>query len=148
MPLTRATVPPQPTCVRTSAPGIDVAALVDRLRGDDPTVRAAATEELRAVDPEVSRPLLLALLDHPSPDLRIRALDLIDRSPQPEVEAALIALLEQEPSANVCGCVLDLLAEVGTPATLPAIRAVRLRFADTPFIAFAADLALRQIAAG
>lgn len=148
MPFTRATLPPQPPLVSASAPGIDAAALVDRLRGDDPAARAAATDELRAVDPAVSRPLLLALLDHPSPDLRIRALDLIDRTPQPEVEAALIALLEQETSANVCGCVLDLLAEVGTPAALPAIRTVRLRFADTPFIAFAADLAIRQIVAG
>lgn len=125
-----------------------VAALAELLRHADPAVRAAGADGLRMIEPVLARPALAALLDDPSPDIRIRALDAIDRVPDAQVEACLIALLERERVDNVCGVVLDLLAEIGTQAAIPAIRAARLRFASTPFIAFAADLALAQIVEG
>ena len=125
-----------------------VAALVGLLDDADPAVRAAGVEGLRRLPEGLRCPALVGLLDHVSPDVRIRALDAVERVPDAQVEGWLIALLSREMDSNVCGVVLDLLAEMGTVAALPAIRAARLRFANEPFIAFAADLALAQIAEG
>ena len=122
-----------------------VAALTGLFHHADPAVRAAGGEGLRLVDPALLRPALAKLLDDPASDIRIRALDVIERTPDVQTETMLIALLEREPVDNVCGVVLDLLAEIGTSAAVPAIRAARLRFANAPFIAFAANLALTQI---
>jgi HEAT repeat protein len=124
------------------------AALAALLAHTDPAVRAAGVEGLRRSPPELARPEIARLLDDPLPDTRIRALDAIERVPDAQVESWLIALLDRETQANVCGATLDLLAEVGTSASLMAIRAARLRFANEPFIAFAADLAIAQIAEG
>lgn len=122
-----------------------LAALLDH---DDPAVRACATEGLRRIGPVLARPALHALLEHASADLRLRGLDAIERVPDAEVEGWIVALLGREHHANVCATALDLLAEIGSSAALPAIRAARLRFADEPFIAFAADHAIAQIVEG
>jgi len=124
------------------------AALAALLSHVDPAVRAAGVEGLRRSDPALARPELANLLEDTSPDTRIRALDALERVPDAQVERWLIALLNREQVANVCGAALDLLAEVGTKASLVTIRAVRLRFANEAFIAFAADLAIAQIAEG
>lgn len=123
-----------------------VAALAGLLANADPAVRANGVEGLRRITPALARPALAALLADPTPDIRIRALDAIDRVPDAEAEGWLTTLVAAERDENVCGAALDLLAEMGTPAALPAIRAARMRFASTPFIAFAADLAITQIA--
>ncbi|WP_408589825.1 HEAT repeat domain-containing protein [Novosphingobium sp.] len=122
------------------------AALADLLAHPDPAVRACGVDGLRRIRPTLARPRLAQLLADASAEIRIRALDAIERLPDAEVESWLIALLGRETESNVCAIVLDLLAEMGTPIALPAIRAARLRFANEPFIAFAADLAISQIA--
>jgi HEAT repeat protein len=111
----------------------------------DAALRSIGVEGLRQLSPVVARPALAALLADPSPDIRIRALDVVDHVPDAEVETWLIALLEREDHANVCGAILEQLAEIGTGAALPAIRAAKLRFATTPFITFSADIAVAQI---
>jgi HEAT repeat protein len=111
----------------------------------DAAVRAAGVDGLQRLPPNLARPALAALLGDPSPDIRIRALDVVDHAPDAEIEAWLIALLAREDHANVCAAVLEQLAEMGTPNALPAIRAAKARFADTPFIGFAADIAIAQI---
>lgn len=124
------------------------AALAGLLAHGDPAVRACGVEGLRRLPAALSDAVLEGLLAAPSPDMRIRALDAIDRVPDPQVEGWLVGLLTRESDENVCGVVLDLLAEIGSDAALPAIRAARLRFANEPFVAFAADLALAQITGG
>lgn len=123
-------------------------ALAGLLSHADPAVRACGVEGLRRMPSCLSHPAIEKLLADPSPDIRIRALDAIEREPDKAVERWLIDLLARESDENVCGVVLDLLAEVGTQAALPVIRAARLRFANELFIAFAADLALAQITGG
>lgn len=124
------------------------AALAGLIGHADAAVRGSGVDGLRRIGAAVARPALAALLASPSPDVRIRALDAIDRVPDAEIEAWLIALLGREPQHNVCALALDLLADMGTPTALPVIREVRLRFANEPFVAFAADHALCQIARG
>lgn len=123
-------------------------ALAGLIAHPDAAVRASGVDGLRRIAPEVARPALAAMLASPSSDLCIRALDAIDRVPDPEIEAWLIGMLNGPIEGKVCAVVLDLLAEMGTAAALPAIRAVRLRFANEPFVAFAADHALAQIGQG
>jgi HEAT repeat protein len=114
----------------------------------DPGVRAAGVEGLRRMAPEYTRPVLHDLLADTLPDIRIRALDVIERVPDQEIETWLLDMLEREESANVCGAALDVLAEMASKGALPAVRALRLRFADTPYVAFAAEVAIAQIAGG
>lgn len=59
----------------------------------------------------------------------------------------LAQVLAREAAVNVVGAALEVVAEVGTPAMAPAVRAVRERFANEPYIVFAADLALERIEA-
>lgn len=130
------------------ASGEAVDALASLLSHGDPAVRADGIDGLRRSDRSLRLPVLARLLADPSPDMRIRALDAFERLPDSEVEQMLIALLGREREANVCGVVLDLLVEVGSCEALPAIREARLRFANEPFIAFAADIAISQILEG
>ena len=125
-----------------------VTALTDLLHHTDPAVRSAGVEGLVRMAPDLSQPAIAKLLRDPSPDIRIRALDAVERVPDPQIETWLVALLDCEKDTNVCGVVLDLLADIGTQASVPAILSARLRFANAPFVAFAADLALSQIAEG
>ena len=59
----------------------------------------------------------------------------------------LAQVLRSEVEVNVVGAALEVLAEVGGPEALEALRAARTRFAADPFIVFAADLALERIEA-
>jgi hypothetical protein len=47
----------------------------------------------------------------------------------------------------VVAAAIEVLAEVGQPAALPALRSARSRFAQDAFIGFAADLAIARIEA-
>lgn len=124
------------------------AALADLVAHSNAAVRGCGVDGLRRIDPAVGLPAIASLLANRSPDMRIRALDAIERVPDPEIEAWLTSLLDTETQSNVCAMVLDLLAEMGTQTAVSAIRSVRLRFANEPFVAFAADLALSQIVQG
>jgi hypothetical protein len=48
----------------------------------------------------------------------------------------------------VCATAVDLLAEVGSPAALEPLQQLKVRFAEEPYIQFAADLALKRISEG
>ena len=56
-------------------------------------------------------------------------------------------VLMHEAHVNVVAAALEVLAEVGTPLAAKALGSVRQRFADDPFIGFAADLAQQRIEA-
>ena len=59
--------------------------------------------------------------------------------------AWLSQVLLHDAAVNVVGAALDVLAEVGTPASLPALRSAAERFADDAYIGFAVDLAIERI---
>jgi hypothetical protein len=66
--------------------------------------------------------------------------------PAPEATRLLSGLIEREPHPNVCAAAIDVLAEVGTPDAIPALRSCATRFATTPFLPFAVSVAIARIA--
>jgi len=46
---------------------------------------------------------------------------------------------------NVCATAVDLLGEVGSEAAHEPLGRLKVRYADEPYIQFAADLALKRI---
>jgi HEAT repeat protein len=57
----------------------------------------------------------------------------------------LCDLLERDPSANVCAAAVEVLAEIGGESALPALAHCAERFPADPFLAFAVEMATRQI---
>jgi hypothetical protein len=57
----------------------------------------------------------------------------------------LIDVIDADAHVNVCATAVDLLSEVGTAWALEPLARLKARFAEEPYIQFAADLALRRI---
>lgn len=121
-----------------------VAGLVDCLRSEDAALRNEAVEAMKQLPDEVA-PIMLGLLADADPDVRIFAVNVLESLCHPEVETWLIEVIERDAHVNVCATAVDLLGEVGTPAALGALERFKARFADEPYIQFAADLALKRI---
>ena len=127
--------------------GSDVAqGLIPLLRSDDPMLRNSAIETLSALPEEVA-PHIESLLRDADTDVRIFTLNLMTDLKHPEVNAWLARVLMEEQHVNVVAAALELLAEIGTQAALPALDVARQRFANDAFIGFAADLAQQRIEA-
>ena len=120
------------------------AGLVPLLRSEDASLRNSAIELLSGM-PEVMGPHIEQLLSDPDADVRIFTLNVLNELKHPEVLRWVGQVLAHDPHINVVAAALEVLAESGTPAALPAIEQARLRFPDDPFIAFAADLAQQRI---
>lgn len=121
-----------------------VAGLVDCLRSEDAALRNEAIEAMKQLPDEVA-PLMQGLLADADPDVRIFAVNVLETLRHPQVEAWLIEVIETEPHVNVCGTALDLLSEVGGAAAVAPLGRLKQRFADEPYIQYAADLALGRI---
>ena len=121
-----------------------VAGLVDCLHSEDAALRNEAIEAMKQLPDEVA-PIMQGLLADPDPDVRIFAVNILESLRHPDVESWLIDVIETDPHVNVCGTALDLLSEVGTEAALEPLARFKTRFADEPYIQFAADLALSRI---
>lgn len=124
-----------------------VAGLTQCLRSEDAMLRNAAIEAMKQLPDEVA-PWMGRLLDDPDPDVRIFAVDILESLRHPQVEDWLIRVITGDPHVNVCATAVDLLGEVGSERAVPALLALEQRFADEPYIQFAADLALERIKAG
>jgi HEAT repeat protein len=124
-----------------------VAGLVDCLRSEDAALRNEAVEAMKQLPDEVA-PIMLGLLADADPDVRIFAVNVLESLCHPEVESWLIEVIERDAHVNVCATAVDLLGEVGTPAALGSLERFKARFADEPYIQFAADLALKRIHEG
>lgn len=129
--------------------GNDVAmqGLVKCLRSEDAALRNEAIEAMKLL-PEAVSPIMAGLLADPEPDVRIFAVNVLESLRHPGVEKWLIAVISKDPHVNVCATAVDLLGEAGTVAAIDALRALKQRFSDEPYIGFAADLALRRIREG
>jgi HEAT repeat protein len=123
-----------------------VEAVLPLLRSEDAALRNAAIELLAGL-PDAVAPRIEALLNDADSDVRIFSVNLLGLLPHPRVPQWLAQVLQRETEANVVGAALEVLAEVGGPEMLEPLRQTRARFADDPFIAFAADLSLQRMAA-
>jgi len=123
---------------------VAIHALLACLRSQDASLRNEAIVCMQQLPAEVA-PIMQQLLTCDDADLRIFAVNILGALCHPQVEAWLIQVLQQDCHVNVCAAALDLLAEVGTRQALSAIGLVRQRFAEQPYIQFAADLALKRI---
>lgn len=123
---------------------VAVAGLVDCLKSEDAALRNEAIEAMKQLPDEVA-PIMLGLLADANPDVRIFAVNILESLRHPAVESWLLAVIENDPQLNVCATAVDLLGEVGSDAAREPLQHLKARFADEPYIQFAADLALKRI---
>jgi len=60
----------------------------------------------------------------------------------------LVQVMAQDAEVNVVAAAIEVLAEVGAPEHVGALRSAARRFAGDPFIGFAAQVAEQRIQAG
>ncbi|WP_343723028.1 HEAT repeat domain-containing protein [Herbaspirillum seropedicae] len=120
------------------------AGLIECLRSDDAALRNEAIEAMKQLPEEVA-PLMEQLLDDVDADVRIFAVNVLESMRHPRVEEWLLEVIRSDPHVNVCSAALDVLSEVGTMRALEAIERVQARFADDPYIQFAANLTLARL---
>lgn len=121
-----------------------VQSLLPLLRSEDPAMRNGAIEVLASL-PDAVAPHIETLLSDADGDVRIFTVNLLGDLKHPKVPQWLGQVLVNEASVNVVGAALEVLAEVGTPASMPALHAAAKRFADDAYIGFAVNLAIERI---
>jgi len=124
-----------------------VAGLIDLLRSEDAALRNGAIEVLQSMPDEVA-PHIGELLCDSDSDVRIFAIDILQQLAHPRTPEWLLSILQNETHVNVVAAAVDRVAEVGTLEMIPALEAVKQRFAGEPFIGFAVDVAIRRIRGG
>lgn len=132
------------TTLTKLADPVAVACLVECLRSEDVGLRNGVIEAMKNLPQEVA-PIMGRLLHDPDPDVRIFAVNILESLAHPQVEAWLVDVIMHDEHVNVCATALDLLGEVGSYASLNALQNLQLKFANEPYIQFAADLALKRI---
>lgn len=132
------------TTLTILADPLAIACLIECLRSEDVGLRNGVIETMKNLPQEVA-PMMGRLLHDPDPDVRIFAVNILESLAHPQVEAWLVDVIMHDAHVNVCATALDLLSEVGSYASLNALLNLQLRFADEPYIQFAADLALKRI---
>ncbi len=118
--------------------------LVECLRSEDAALRNEVIEAMKQLPDEVA-PIMDTLLADRDPDVRIFAVNILESLRPPEVEIWLDRVIDSDAHINVCATALDLLGEIGTSASRPALERLKTRFPDEPYICFAADLAIKRI---
>jgi hypothetical protein len=121
-----------------------VAGLVECLRSRDAALRGEAVDAMTRLPKQIV-PIMGGLLNDANPDVRIFAVNILESLQHSEVEAWLNKVIEQDPHINVCATAADLLVELGTAASRPALERLKARFPNEPYIHFAVDLALKRI---
>jgi HEAT repeat protein len=119
-------------------------ALVPLLRSEVPGLRNGAIEVLAGL-PDAVAPHIVQLLADADSDVRIFTVNLLGDLQHPRVPQWLSQVLLHDAAVNVVGAALEVLAEVGTPASLPALCSAAKRFPDDAYIGFAVDLAIERI---
>jgi HEAT repeat protein len=118
--------------------------LVECLRSEEAALRNEAIEILKELPHEVE-PIIDELLTDADSDVRIFAVNILESLRHQHVEQWLIGVIEKDSHVNVCSTALDLLSEIGTELAVPAIKQLKARFPDEPYVCFSADLALKRI---
>jgi len=123
---------------------IAISGLIYCLKSDDAHLRNLAVEALKQV-PEMIAPHIEDLLKSTVPDIRIFAINILEGLKHPNVVKWLNEVIEKDNNVNVCSTALDLLAEIGTVESIPAIKKLKERFKNEPYIQFVSDTVLRRI---
>jgi HEAT repeat protein len=123
-----------------------VSALLPLLRSEDARLRNGAIEVLSGL-PKVVGPRISALLLDADADVRIFTVNLLGDLRHEQVTQWLQQVLLSDREVNVVAAAIEVMAETGQPEHIDALRDTRRRFADDPFIGFAADVAIERIRA-
>ncbi|MDT7835966.1 HEAT repeat domain-containing protein [Aquabacterium sp. OR-4] len=123
-----------------------VSALLPLLRSEDAQMRNGAIEALSSM-PQAVAPRVDALLRDNDPDVRIFTVNMLGDLRHERVVPWLEQVLQDEGQVNVVAAAIEVLAEVGSPADIPALQASSRRFDADPFIGFAARMAIERIEA-
>ena len=107
-------------------------ALAAHLHSEDAAVRNAAVGALALVP--ATAELVPSLLDDDDPDVRVLCVMVLASLRDPRVPGWLLGVIEHDEDANVCGCAVDVLAEVGEADVCDALTALPGRFPDDPFL--------------
>lgn len=126
---------------------VAITGLVSCLRSEEAALRNEAIEVLKEA-PDGVEPIINNLLNDADSDVRIFAVNILESLRHKNVEQWLINVIEKDPHVNVCATALDLLSEVGTELAIPALKQLKIRFEDEPYMCFSADLALKRIEEG
>ena len=121
-------------------------ALSELLSSAEADLRNGALECLAAM-PEQSAKLLDRLGGSDDPDVRIFAVMLSGELHADVVGDWLIRFVADEQDANVCSAAAEVMTEAGDPDAIPALEAIRDRFAGQPFIQFVANAAIGRLQA-
>lgn len=122
--------------------------LLRYLRAEPAQLRNEVLETLKTFPQAQILPHIGALLKHPDPHMRIAVIQMVQALGYPACVDTLNATLAEEEHVNVAATAVDLLAEMGTPEAVPALRTARQRFAGVPYMTFAIDTALARIERG
>lgn len=119
--------------------------LLALLGSDDANLRNGAMEVLRLLATQ-TLPHLPPLLDHPNPELRLAAVELLHAVPPPDGRPGLLQRLAQEKNPRLVARLVIALGEHGLAEDLPLLAAVPDHFPGNPFLGFAVAAASRQLA--
>ena len=121
-----------------------VEAVLPFLRSDDALARTEACDTLVAMK-EAAWPSVAALMRDSDDDVRILACSLARDMPRDSAVTLCCELLDSEPEVNVCAAAVEVLAEIGEAAALPALERCAQRFGDAPFLAFSIQMAIDRV---
>jgi HEAT repeat protein len=128
---------------RLASPGC-VDAIVPYLRADDANLRTGALDALRSM-PNAVLPRLPALLSDPETDVRLLTCEIVRGLGTAEATPLLCDLLGRDADVNVCAAAVDVLAEIGGPPAVAALRDCADRFPGEAFLGFAIKMAIQRI---
>ncbi|QJP13254.1 HEAT repeat domain-containing protein [Starkeya sp. ORNL1] len=118
--------------------------LLALLRSDDVGLRTGSLDAMRTM-PDLVAARLPALLADADPDVRLLSCELVRGLPAGEATRLMCELLEREDQPNVCAAAVDVLAEIGEPQAQPVLELCAERFAGSPFLAFAIEIAVKRL---
>lgn len=119
--------------------------LLAYLRCDDVALRNEVIIALQQMPHHIA-PFMHDLLRDPDADLRIFSLNILAGLRDGQARDWILEVIARDPHMNVCATALDALAEIGTPAMIPALQNLATRF-NNDYIRFAVDVAIRRIRA-
>jgi HEAT repeat protein len=123
-----------------------VQALMPLLSSESAYLRNNAAEVLQQLPAQIAA-YIPELLSNKNPDVRILAINILANLKHPDTPRWLQGIIERDPHVNVCATAVDLLIELGSTETIPALEGLSNRFPDEPFIQFAVTTAINRIQA-
>lgn len=123
-----------------------VQALIPLLASESAYLRNNAAEVLQQLPQQIAA-YIPELLSNKNPDVRILAINILANLKHPDTPHWLQDIIERDTHINVCATAVDLLTELGSTETIPALEGLSNRFPDEPFIQFAVTTAINRIQA-